>query len=35
MVSIEMTGKTVDDALEAALAELNTTRENVDVEILE
>jgi len=35
MVSIEMTGKTVDDALEAALAELHTTRENVDVEILE
>ena len=35
MGSIEMTGKTVDEALEAALAELNTTRENVDVEILE
>lgn len=35
MVSIEMTGKTVDEALEAALAELHTTRENVDVEILE
>ncbi len=35
MVSIEMTGKTVDEALEAALAELKTTRENVDVEILE
>ena len=35
MVSIEMTGKSVDEALEAALAELHTTRENVDVEILE
>lgn len=35
MVSIEMTGKTVDEALEAALAELHTTRDNVDVEILE
>ena len=35
MVSIEMTGKTVDEALEAALAELHTTKENVDVEILE
>lgn len=35
MVSIEMTGKTVDEALEAALAELHTTRENVDVDILE
>ncbi len=35
MGSIEMTGKTVDEALEAALAELHTTRENVDVEILE
>ena len=35
MVSIEMTGKTVEEALEAALAELHTTKENVDVEILE
>ena len=35
MVSVEMTGKTVDEALEAALAELHTTKENVDVEILE
>ena len=35
MVSVEMTGKTVEEALEAALAELHTTKENVDVEILE
>ena len=35
MVSVEMTGKTVEEALEAALAELLTTKENVDVEILE
>lgn len=35
MVSVEMTGKTVEEALEAALTELHTTKENVDVEILE
>ena len=35
MVSVEMTGKTVEEAVEAALTELHTTKENVDVEILE
>lgn len=35
MDSIEITGKTVDEALASALTELNQTKENVDVEILE
>lgn len=33
--TIEMVGKTVDDAVNAALAELNAKKENVDVEVLE
>ncbi|MBQ7668226.1 MAG: protein jag [Clostridia bacterium] len=32
---IEKTGKTVDEAVEAALLELNTTKENVKVEVVE
>lgn len=32
---VETTGKTVEEALAAALAELQTTKDNVDVEILE
>jgi spoIIIJ-associated protein len=32
---VEMTGKTVEEALAAALAELQTTKDNVEVEILE
>ena len=35
MISIEMIGKTVEEALEAALTELHTTEDKVDVEILE
>lgn len=35
MKSIEMTGKNVDEAVQAALKELNAVREQVDVEILE
>jgi spoIIIJ-associated protein len=33
--SIEKTGKTVEEAIELALAELNVAKENVNVEILE
>jgi len=33
--TIEMVGKTVDDAVNAALAELNAKKEDVDVEVLE
>lgn len=33
--TIEMVGKTVDDAVNAALAELNAKNEDVDVEVLE
>ena len=32
---IEKSGKTVDEAVEAALLELNTTKENVKVEVVE
>lgn len=35
MKSIEMSGKTVDEAIEKALLELKTTRDEVEVEILE
>lgn len=35
MRSIEMSGKTVDEAIEKALLELKTTRDEVEVEILE
>lgn len=34
MKTIEMTGKTVDEALKNALGELKLTKENVDVEII-
>ena len=32
---IEVTAKTVDDAITEALIQLSTTRENVDIEVLE
>ena len=32
---VEKTGKTVEDAVQAALAELGVSREQVDVEVLE
>ena len=35
MKTIEMTGKTVDEALKNALGELKLTKENVDVEIID
>lgn len=35
MKTLEMTGKTVDDALEAALKELNASKDDVDVEVIE
>ncbi|MEA5091445.1 hypothetical protein SDC9_26183 [bioreactor metagenome] len=35
MISIEKTGKTVDDAVAAALEEFNATKDQVDVEVLE
>ncbi|AGL03978.1 RNA-binding cell elongation regulator Jag/EloR [Desulfoscipio gibsoniae] len=35
MSYIEKSGKTVDDAVEIALAELNVSREEVDIEIIE
>lgn len=35
MKIIEMTGKSVEDALKAALAELNVTEDRVEVEVLE
>ena len=35
MKYIEMYGKTVDEAVNKALASLNTTKDNVDVEILD
>ena len=35
MKTIEMTGKTVDEALKNALDELKLTKENVDVEIID
>ncbi|GAA0178225.1 protein jag [Clostridium sediminicola] len=35
MKIIEMTGKTVDEAIEKALKELNTTKDKVEIEILE
>lgn len=35
MKYIEMTGRTVEDAVEAALRELNAKREFVDIEVLE
>ncbi len=34
MIIVEKTAKTIDDAVEAALAELGTTRENVEVEVI-
>ena len=33
--SIEITGKTVDEAVDQALEDLDEARENVDVEVLE
>ncbi len=35
MKTLEMTGKTVDDALEAALKKLNADRDDVDVEVID
>ncbi len=35
MKVIEMTGKTVEDAVESALKELNVTRDKVDVDVIE
>lgn len=35
MEFVEKTGKTVEEAINAALKDLNTTRESVDIEILE
>lgn len=35
MTCIEKSGKTVEEAIEYALTELNTTRDHVDVEVLE
>ena len=35
MKTIEMTGKTVDEALENALNELKLTKDRVDVEIID
>lgn len=35
MKSIEMTGRTVEEAIESALRELNTKRDSVDVEIID
>lgn len=35
MISVEKTGKTVDDAVLAALIELNADRENVEIEVIE
>ena len=35
MKSVEIKAKTVDEAVEKALSELNTTKENVDIEIIE
>jgi len=35
MISIEKTGKTVNDAVEAALEELQATKEQVEIEVLE
>lgn len=35
MEFVEKTGKTVEEAINAALKDLNTTKENVDIEILE
>lgn len=35
MKNLEMTGKTVDEAIEKALEELNTTRDKIEIEILQ
>ena len=35
MKTIEMTGKTVDEALKNALNELKLTKEEVDIEIID
>lgn len=35
MTSLEKTGKTIEEAIEAALTELSVTRDEVDIEILE
>ncbi len=35
MKTLEMMGKTTDDAIKNALAELNVTEDKVDIEILE
>ena len=35
MNMVEKTGKTVEDAVQAALAELGVSRDQVDVEVLE
>ena len=34
MIIIEKSGKTIDDAVNEALLELNTTRENVEIEVI-
>ena len=34
MIIIEKSAKTIDEAVSAALAELNTTRENVEIEVI-
>lgn len=35
MISVEKTGKTVDDAILAALIELDVDRDNVEIEVIE
>ena len=34
MIIVEKTGKTIDEAVEAALTELQTTKENVEIEVV-
>ncbi len=34
MIIVEKSGKTIDEAVNEALAELNTTRENVEIEVI-
>ena len=34
MIIIEKSGKTIDEAVSLALQELNTTRENVEIEVI-
>ena len=35
MISVEKTGKTVDDAVLAALIELNADKDDVEIEVIE